>query len=75
MELTIYSKDFDDGQNVAGSGMNGLVFVEGNKTGMQFDNVDEAFKHVVKDNVSLDAISFCYQEDGVQKFKKFILAK
>lgn len=76
MILNIYSNDFDSNTNVINNGFSGDVFVESETVGERFhchsDNLCEALKYVVKNNIEINSIMFNYvDDDGCQCFKKF----
>ena len=71
--LTIYSDDYDSGQNAFGNGMNGKVFLENGKTGREFKSANDALDFAVKQKMQIDEIVYCYQDDGEQLFSRFSL--
>ena len=71
--LTIYSNDYDSGQNTFGNGMNGKVFLENGKTGREFKSANDALDYISKNNVDVCKIDYCYQADNEQMFKCFYL--
>lgn len=76
MELTIYSDDFDKGENVAGDGMSGYAFLEENGTGKCFSKANEAMAYVARLGLAVDTLTYCYKQPstGEQMFRKFKLA-
>lgn len=78
MILNVYSKDFDSAENVVDRGFSGDAFVESEIAGERFhchsDNLTEAIKYIVKNDIAIDTIMFNYvDDDGYQCFKKFNL--
>lgn len=77
MKLTIYSHNFDNGENVVNNGFNGNVFVEADdgKSGTPFnrcdeDNLAEALRYMVVNECKLSEIVYNFKDDGVQKYIK-----
>ena len=77
MELTIYSKNFEDKEDVSQNGFADNVFVEDYNDGISFynceDNLCEAIKYIVNENIDIDKITYCYNENGDLKYKRFII--
>ena len=75
MELTIYSDDFDKGENVAGNGMSGYAFLEENGHGNCFSKANEALAYVARLGLAVDTLTYCYKlpSTGEQMFRKFKL--
>ena len=77
MELTIYSKNFEDKEDVSQNGFANNVFVEDYNDGISFydceDNLCEAIKYIVNENIDIDKITYCYNENGDLKYKRFII--
>ena len=69
--MTVYSNNYDMYSYVVGRGMCRKVFIENGKTGKEFKSVESALDYVVKANIQLDEIVYCYQVNGTQMFKKF----
>lgn len=67
--LEAYTADFDSYENVANGGMNGKVFVStAPNCTKEYASLQEALAMHAD---SLDQIILYYQQDGIQKFKKF----
>ena len=77
MELTIYSKNFEDKEDVSQNGFADNVFVEDYNDGISFynceDNLCEAIRYIVNENIDIDKITYCYNENGDLKYKRFII--
>ena len=77
MELTIYSKNFEDKEDVSQNGFADNVFVEDYNDGISFyncdDNLCDAIKYIVNENIDIDKITYCYSENGDLKYKRFII--
>lgn len=77
MELTIYSKNFEDKEDVSQNGFANNVFVEDCNNGISFynceDNLCEAIKYIVNCDVDIEKITYCYNENGDLKYKRFII--
>lgn len=71
LTLTIYSNNYDAYSYTIGRGMSGKVFIENGKTGREFRSAEQAIDFVVKNNLKLEEICYCYQVNGQQMFKKF----
>jgi hypothetical protein len=75
MELTIYSDDFDESENVAGNGMSGHAFLEENGRGECFGKANKALAYVARLGLAVDTLTYCYRlpSTGEQMFRKFKL--
>ena len=75
--LTIYTKKFDEYENVVNGGLSEKVFIDINgNSGKQFNSIDEALEYVFKNNIRLNRIDFhYYSEDNGQEFAKFNIKK
>lgn len=71
MKMTVYSKDFDAGQNVADNGFSGKIFVENGQMGAEFNDVDEALDFLTDNGFDLEEILYCRQKNGQQEFRRF----
>ena len=74
MHLTIYSRDFDEGENVFGKGMSGKVFLEDGRRGDEFGDFSEALLRASDLGEVPLGLTVCFQRDGVQMFRKFEIA-
>lgn len=81
MELTIYSNNFDDGENVANNGFNGKIFLDNSEGEFvaksssirrEFNNIAEAFQYIIENNLPFDSILYCYKDSENQVFKRFM---
>ena len=71
MELTIYSKNFEDKEDVSQNGFADNVFVEDYNDGISFyncdDNLCDAIKYIVNENIDIDKL-----QDGVNSLSKAV---
>jgi hypothetical protein len=71
MTLTIYTNDYDTEDSIS-NGFSGDVFIENGTTGIWFKkDLSGALKHIVKNNIEISEIMFCYRDSNDQMFKKF----
>lgn len=79
MTLTIYSNDFDSNDNVLNGGFSGDVFVESSISGERFhgssDNLNNAIRFIIKNDIVIDEITYNYVDDGNQMFKRLIIKR
>lgn len=74
MSITIYTKDFDSGENVSGNGMSGKTFLDADGFGDEFGSfADAVLRADDLGKIPLD-LTVCFRKDGVQKFRKFKIA-
>lgn len=77
MMLTIYSNDFDSNADMLNGGFSGDVFVENSISGERFhgshDNLNDAMKFIIKNDIDIDEITYNYVDDGNQMFKRLIV--
>ena len=71
MYLTIYSKDFDEGEHLSGKGMSGKVFLEDGRKGEEFGDFAEALLRAGDLGEIPLGLTVCFRRDGVQMFRKF----
>lgn len=70
--LTIYTPDYDDGENMVNNGMSGKAFLDvDGMAGIPFCSITSAISHIVENDVQIDQIEFDYPSKDGQKFKKF----
>ena len=73
MTLTVYSRDFDNNENVVNNGFSGKIFVESKTEGQSFDSIWDALEWARTRNVNIEAICYCYREGSEQYCRKFWL--
>lgn len=75
MQITVYSNNFDAYEYVRNGGLSGKIFLEDpiKKVGRQVASIDQALQIAIRNNLNIDSILYCYQENKIQKFRKFTL--
>ena len=81
--LTIYTKTFDDNENVSNNGFSDTVYIDDQKYGDECkafynkkegnDNLQDALIDITKNKTEINEICFNYydKEDNCQKYMKF----
>lgn len=74
MSITIYTEDFDSGENVSGNGMSGKIFLDVDGYGAEFRNFAEAVLRAGElGEIPID-LTVCFRKDDAQMFRKFKIA-
>ena len=70
MTLSIYSRDFDDNQNVCNGGLSGKVFLDG-KGGREFCSLSDALEYVRETNAKVEGVVIFYRDGDEQRYVSY----
>ena len=72
MTLTVYSEDFEKGENISNGGFSGCVFLDGKNGGTSFSrNLSDALTYICNNKIEINEICFNYRNGDEQMFKRF----